>query len=92
MGSPLACDMFDIILQRPLQMYCLGHAVVKGHDRINGPEGKATMTSGLSIERSEVFTSLRRDTACGHKAKDDRLSPVLWSCVKVEVAVLGFPS
>ena len=45
--------------RRLLWVYCLGHAGVKGNDRADTLAGKATITSGLLLGRSEV---LRRST------------------------------
>ena len=36
-------------------MSCLGHAGVMGNDRIDRLAGKATITSGLRLRRSEVL-------------------------------------
>ena len=49
MGSP------DIHLQKLLWVYCHGHAGVKGNDRADRLAGKATLTSGLLLGRSEVL-------------------------------------
>ena len=60
MGIP-DCNvlMVDIHLLRLLWVYCPGHAGVKGNDRADRLAGKATLTSGLLLGRSEVLTSLR---------------------------------
>ena len=51
--------MVDIHLQKLLWVYCPGHAGVKGNDRADRLAGKATLTSGLFLGRSEVLRSLR---------------------------------
>ena len=53
----------------PVHTYCPGHAGVKGSDRAGRLAGKATLTSGLLLGRSEMLRSLRH-TSCGHKASD----------------------
>ena len=60
--SRLACDhvvMFDIHLQRPLWIYCPGHAGIKGNDRADRLASKATTTSGLHLGRSKKLRSIR---------------------------------
>ena len=52
-------SMFVIHLRRILWVYCPGHAGVKGNDRAERPAGKATVTGGLRLGRSEVLRSLR---------------------------------
>ena len=52
--------MVDIHLRQLLWVYCPGHAGVKGNDRADRLAGKATLTSGLLVGRSEVLRSLRR--------------------------------
>ena len=42
-----------------LLMYCPGHAGAKGNGRADRLAGKATLTSGLLLGRSEVLRSLR---------------------------------
>ena len=60
MGSPdWHVSMFDIHLRRILWVYCSGHAGVKGNDRADRLAGKATITDGLRLGRSEVLRSLR---------------------------------
>ena len=60
MGSPdWNVSMVDIHLQKLLWVYCPEHAGVKGNDRADGLAGKATLTSGLLLRRSEVLRSLR---------------------------------
>ena len=41
--------MVDIHLQKLLQVYCPGHAGMKGNDRADRLAGKATITSGLLL-------------------------------------------
>ena len=52
-------SMGDIHLRKLLCVYWPGHAGVKGNDRTDTLAGKATLTSGLLLERSEVLRSLR---------------------------------
>ena len=40
-------------------LYCPGHAVMKGNDQAHRLAGKATLTGGLLLRRSEVLRSLR---------------------------------
>ena len=54
----------SIHLPKLLWVYCLGHAGLKGNDRVDRMAGKATLTSGLLLGRSETL----RSTTCGHKA------------------------
>ena len=59
MGSPdWNVSMVDIHLRKLLWVYCPGHAGVKGNDPADRLAGKATLTSGLLLERSEVFEEL----------------------------------
>ena len=51
--------MVDIHLRKLLWVYCPGHAGVKENDRADRLDGKATLTSGLLLGRSEVLRSLR---------------------------------
>ena len=52
-------SMIDINLRELLWMYCPG---VKGNnDRVDRPAGKATITSGLHLGRSEVLRNLRHN-------------------------------
>ena len=44
---------------KTLWVYCPGHAGVKGNDWADRLAGKATLTSGLLLRRSEVLRSLR---------------------------------
>ena len=60
MGSPdCSVLMVNIHLRILLWVYCPGHARVKGNDRADRLAGKATLTSGLLLGRSEVLRSLR---------------------------------
>ena len=60
MGSPdWNVSMVDSHLRKFLWVYCPGHAGVKGNDRADRLAGKATLTSGLLLGRSEVLRSLR---------------------------------
>ena len=52
-------SMVAIQLRKPLWVYCPGHAREKGNDRADRLAGKATLTSGLLLERSEVLRSVR---------------------------------
>ena len=66
-------SMVDIHLRKLLWVYCLGHAGVKGNDRADRLMGKATLTSGLFLGRSEVLRSLRhylRAQSQGHHTSD----------------------
>jgi len=51
--------MVDIHPRNYLWVYCTGHAGVKGNDRADRLAGKAAITSGLLLGRSEVLMSLR---------------------------------
>ena len=54
-------------------MYCPGHAGVKGNDRADRLAGKATLTIGLLLGRSDVLSSLRhylRAQSQGHHTID----------------------
>ena len=74
MGSPdWNVSMVDIHFRKLLRVYCPGHVGVKGNDRADGLEGKATPTSGLLLGRSEVLRSLRhymRARSQGHHTID----------------------
>ena len=60
MGSPDGnVLMVDTHLQKLLWVYCPGYAGVKGNDRADRLAGKATLTSGLLLRRSEVLRSFR---------------------------------
>ena len=52
-------SMVDIHLRKLLGVYCHEYAGVKGNDRAKRLAGKATLTSGLLLGRSEVLRSLR---------------------------------
>ena len=61
MGSPdWNVSIVDIHLRKLLWVYCPGHAGVKGNDRADRLAGKASLTNGLLLGRSEVLRSLRR--------------------------------
>ena len=65
--------MVDAPLQKLLWVYYPGHAGVKGNDRTDRLDGKATLTSGLLLGRSEVFRGLRhylRAQSQGHHTID----------------------
>ena len=49
--------MVDIQHRKLLWVYCPGHAGVKGNDRADRLAGKAALTSGLLLGRSEVLRS-----------------------------------
>ena len=74
MGSPdWNVSMVDIHLRKLLWVYCPGHAGVKGNDRADRLAGKATITNGLFLGRSEVLLSLRhylRAQSQGHYTID----------------------
>ena len=56
MGSPdWHVSVFDIHLQKLLWIHCPGHAGVKRNDRADRLAGKATLTSGLLLGRSEML-------------------------------------
>ena len=73
-GSPdWNVSMVNIHLRKLLWVYCHGHAGVKGNDRADTLVGKATLTSGLLLRRSEMLRSLRhyqRAQSEGHHAID----------------------
>ena len=52
-------SIVNIHLRKLLLVYCPGHAGVKGNDRADRLAGKATLTSGLLLGRSEELRSLR---------------------------------
>ena len=65
--------MVDIHLRKLLWVYCPGHAGVNGNDQADSLAGKATLISGLLLERSEVLRSLRhylRAQSQGHHTTD----------------------
>ena len=74
MGSPDWNEsMVDIHLRKLLWVYCPGHARVMGNDRADRLAGKATLTSGLLLGRSEVLRNLRhylRAQTQGHHTTD----------------------
>ena len=60
MGSPdWNVLMVDMHLQKFRWVYCPGHARVKGNNRADRLAGKATLTNGLFLRRSEMLRSLR---------------------------------
>ena len=63
LGIQWACywvvSMVDIHLRKQLWVYFSGHAGVKGNNRADRLAGKATITSGLRLGRSEVLRILR---------------------------------
>ena len=60
MGSPdQNVSRLDIHLRKLLWVSRPGHAPVKGSDRADRLAGKATLTNGLLLRRSEVLRSLR---------------------------------
>ena len=59
-GSPVwNVSMVDIHLRKLLWVYCPGHTEVKGNDRADRLAGKATLTSGLFLWKSELLRSLK---------------------------------
>ena len=65
--------MFEFQLRRILWVYCPGHAGVKENDRADRLAGKATITGGLYLGKSEVLRSLRhylRAQSQGHHTID----------------------
>ena len=66
-------SMVDIHLRKLLWVYCPEYAGMKGNDRAKRLAGKATLTSGLLLGRSEVLRSLRhylRAKSQGHHTTD----------------------
>ena len=66
-------SMVDIHLRKLLWVYCPGHAGVKGNDRTDRLAGKATLTNGSLLGRSEVLRSLcnyLRAQSQGHHTMD----------------------
>ena len=55
MGGP----DWNVPFKKPLWVYCPGHFGVNGNDREDRLAGKATLTSGFLLGRSEVLRSLR---------------------------------
>ena len=61
MGSPDSdwhVSMFDTHLRRILFVYCPGHTGVKGNDRADRLAGKAAITGGLRLGRSEIHKNI----------------------------------
>ena len=53
MGSPdWNVSMVDIHFRKLMCVYCPGHDGAKGNDRAERLAGKATITSGVRLERS----------------------------------------
>ena len=70
MGSPdWNASKVDIHLRKLLWVYCPGHAGVKENDRADRVAGKATLTSGLLLERSEVCVQELETLPAGTKPK-----------------------
>ena len=67
--------MSNIHLRKLLRMYCLGQAGIEGNVWVDRLTGKATITSGLCLGKSEVLRSLRhymwaqRHCTIGHQEK-----------------------
>ena len=60
LGSPdWTASMVAVHLRKLLRVYCPGHVRVKGNDRADRLAGKATLTNGLHLSRSEVLRNLR---------------------------------
>ena len=59
--------MVDIHLRKQLWVYFSGHAGVKGNDRADRLAGKAAVTSGLRLGRSELLRMLRHYLQAHHK-------------------------
>ena len=74
MGNPdWNVSVVDIHLRKLLLVCCIVHAGVKGNGRADRLSGKATLTSGLRLRRSEVLRSLRhylRAHSQGHHSID----------------------
>ena len=67
--------MVDVHLRNLLWVYCPGHAGEKENDRADSLEGKATLTSGLLLVRSEMLRNLRH---C-QRAQSQRHTPsIAW--------------
>ena len=74
MGSPdWNASMANIHLRKLLWVYCPGHAGVKGNDRADRLAGKATLTSGLLLGKSEMLRSLRH-----YLRAKDITPPIAW--------------
>ena len=72
-GPEWNASVVDIHILKLLWVYCREHAGVKGNDRADRLAGKATLTSGLLLGRSEVLRSLRhyvRAQSQGHHIID----------------------
>ena len=92
MGSPdWNVLMVDIHLQKLLWVHCAGHAGVKQNDWADRLVGKATLTSGLLLKRSEVLRSLRHylwvlsqghDTIDRLEERGTERESVRWSSLK----------
>ena len=66
-------SMVDIHLRKLLWVYHPGHAGVKGNDQADRLAGKAPITNGLLLGRSEVLRSFRhylRAQSQGHHTTD----------------------
>ena len=60
MGNPNWHEtLFNTDTGELLQVYCFGHATVKGHDGAERRTSKATIKSGFHLRRSEMFRCLR---------------------------------
>ena len=59
MGSP-DWNVVDAHLQTFMWVYCPGHGGVKGNGGAERLAGRATLTNGLLLGRSEVLRSLRQ--------------------------------
>ena len=74
MGSPdWNVSMVDIHLRKLLWVYCPGHGGVTENGRADRLAGKAAVTSGLLLVRSEVLRTLRhytRPQSQGHHTID----------------------
>ena len=66
--------MFNAHLRKFLWMYCPGHAEVKGNGWAGSLAGKASITHGLYLGRSEVLRSSRQK-----KRAKDITSSIDWS-------------
>ena len=51
--------MHSLLLQRPLWVYCPGHARVSGNERADRLVSTEDITSGLQLRRAEVLRALR---------------------------------
>ena len=73
-GSRMGGPDWNVPFKKPLWVYCPGHFGVNGNDREDRLAGKATLTSGFLLGRSEVLRSLRHCLVCKHA---DIVFPVL---------------